>query len=674
MPRSTLRAICSGACALLVLPAFAAAQPTVSVSDGRAVFSDSANDPNTDRLRVSAARVPGGMSYTFDLETGAILGLPPTCVRGADDSVAICIVSGGTGVDVRLGEAATAGAAQSVELVDSLDWKDQVNTLTAGPGADTLTGARSTDTLEGRAGADALRGAGAVDDGLDTASYASSTAGVTATLGGAGPDGDVIAPDIENLIGGSGADLLTGDGRPNRIDGGPGDDTLRGGLGSDTLVGGGGSDTLDYSADSGRRGPVSVDLADGTMTSQDSDSDVLSSRDSENVIGTPYDDELAGDGGPNVLTGGGGADTLRGLEGDDLLRMLDGAGTDLGDCGAGTDTAEADAGDAAAGCETINDKPIEPPPPPPEPEPEPSPLPCDDQQSCTDAVAAVVFGLVETVFGCNSVESCQEHFPGDELPCGDPATCRDFVVATLAPILERLPGDGDLPCSSAEACAALVTGMLFGAFGCDSLPDCQEEYGPGGGGGGGGGGSPAPCGDGASCMAWLQAQFRERFGCDSPDTCREKLPAPAAEEEEEEPAQPKAPPPAPAVDRGYPSGDTARTEASSTDSGARTRQRGRLSARMRARRDRSRPFAFVVRGSLVRPSSLSAGDACRGSVQAFLYRGRKIVGRSTARLGADCRYVVTVRSASRARLRLVVRFPGNDAVEPTSVRRRVRAG
>jgi Ca2+-binding RTX toxin-like protein len=45
---------------------------------------------------------------------------------------------------------------------------------------------------------------------------------------------------VENLIGGSGNDTLTGDANANQIDGAAGNDTLNGGLGADTLIGGAG--------------------------------------------------------------------------------------------------------------------------------------------------------------------------------------------------------------------------------------------------------------------------------------------------------------------------------------------------------------------------------------------------------------------------------------------------
>jgi serralysin len=54
--------------------------------------------------------------------------------------------------------------------------------------------------------------------------------------------------DIENAIGGSGADSLIGNTLANRLAGGAGADTLSGGAGADTLDGGSGADSLDGGA------------------------------------------------------------------------------------------------------------------------------------------------------------------------------------------------------------------------------------------------------------------------------------------------------------------------------------------------------------------------------------------------------------------------------------------
>ena len=56
-------------------------------------------------------------------------------------------------------------------------------------------------------------------------------------------EGDVLA-SIENVTGSRGADKIVGDGIPNVIKGGAGNDTLSGAGGNDKLHGGAGNDTL----------------------------------------------------------------------------------------------------------------------------------------------------------------------------------------------------------------------------------------------------------------------------------------------------------------------------------------------------------------------------------------------------------------------------------------------
>ena len=55
--------------------------------------------------------------------------------------------------------------------------------------------------------------------------------------------------DIENVIGGSGNDLIVGNHRNNDLEGGDGDDVLAGGVGNDTIDGGAGDDIAVIDAD-----------------------------------------------------------------------------------------------------------------------------------------------------------------------------------------------------------------------------------------------------------------------------------------------------------------------------------------------------------------------------------------------------------------------------------------
>ena len=147
--------------------------------------------------------------------------------------------------------------------------------VNGGPGNDTLRGGPGNDTLHGAAGDDRFDEAADTGDdtlvggtGLDTADYTGRTADLTIVMDGASPSGesaeaDHVATDVENLIGGSGADSLTGNAADNQLEGGSGPavDTLFGLAGDDVLDGGGGADVLDCGT-----GDADLDL-DPTSTS-----------------------------------------------------------------------------------------------------------------------------------------------------------------------------------------------------------------------------------------------------------------------------------------------------------------------------------------------------------------------------------------------------------------------
>jgi len=174
-------------------------------------------------------------------------------------------------VNLALGTASGPGIATtmltSIEAVetdagdDTLIGADGGNVLLAGDGNDLVEGGAGDDILDGGAGNDVLAGGAGNNylyggDGIDTASYASAIAGVTVNLavptaqntGGAGTDTLI---GVENLIGSSYNDVLTGDGGDNALAGGGGDDTLDGGGGADTLSGGAGHDTFTFLASFG---------------------------------------------------------------------------------------------------------------------------------------------------------------------------------------------------------------------------------------------------------------------------------------------------------------------------------------------------------------------------------------------------------------------------------------
>lgn len=143
-------------------------------------------------------------------------------------------LQGGVGNDSLTGTA-------NADRIEGLQGHD---TLVGLAGNDSLMGQDGNDLLLGGAGADLLDGGA----GVDTASFAGATGAVTANLAtGLGTQGDAngdIFVSIENLIGSSFNDRLTGDGGANRLEGGAGHDIIVGGGGNDTILGGAGRDTL----------------------------------------------------------------------------------------------------------------------------------------------------------------------------------------------------------------------------------------------------------------------------------------------------------------------------------------------------------------------------------------------------------------------------------------------
>jgi Ca2+-binding RTX toxin-like protein len=214
-----------------------------------------------------------------------------------------------------------------------------IENIQGGSGNDTLSGDTLANWIVGGAGDDTLSGGGGADQleggtGTDTISFATATTPVLLTLkryipaaitvGGAA-QGSVR--DVENILGGTGNDILAGDSLVNRIEGGAGNDTLRGGFGADVLDGGTGTDTVDFSDMSD---PVVLTLA-GASFAQATVAGLADDmvRNVEAATGGSGNDLLAGSAAVETLNGGGGNDRLRGGGGNDIL-----------DGGTGTDTAD----------------------------------------------------------------------------------------------------------------------------------------------------------------------------------------------------------------------------------------------------------------------------------------------------------------------------------------------
>ena len=247
---------------------------------------------------------------------------------------------------------------QSIGESDTVD-PAIVNAL-GGTGDDRLTGDGSANFLWGgwsgvaEDGDDWLQGRGGTDtywggDGADTVDYSDKTSSVNVSIddNNNDADGDNVAADVENLVGTTGNDTLTGDADANVLDGGVGDDVLSGGSGIDTAS---------YAS---HALAVTASVGPG-VDGQAGESDTLGSI--ENLTGGTGADTLTGDGNPNTLDGGPGPDLLDAGAGNDLLLARDGALDGL-TCGLGADSGSADSDDTvAADCESILRPAVTPPP------------------------------------------------------------------------------------------------------------------------------------------------------------------------------------------------------------------------------------------------------------------------------------------------------------------------
>ncbi|MDX2157279.1 MAG: calcium-binding protein [Hyphomicrobiaceae bacterium] len=216
-----------------------------------------------------------------------------------------------------------------------------------GLGADSLTGGKMADIF--RMGA--LDGLVDVVDGsvgTDTIDYSLLASTVEITFGEGTTLGTVkaiVSPNssipivaarlqsIENAIGSSGNDTITGNSANNELSGGRGNDTIVGGGGNDTISGGFGNDSLEGSAGTDtvsyayyNDGGIEVHLSDRLFNSATSPivsgfanqivevgADPVedgSINGFENVIGSNNRDIIKGNHELNVLDGGGADDVL----------------------------------------------------------------------------------------------------------------------------------------------------------------------------------------------------------------------------------------------------------------------------------------------------------------------------------------------------------------------------
>ncbi len=185
-------------------------------------------------------------------------------------------------------------------------------------GADVLDGGAGDDSLRVYSGADVFIGGsnGVAGDTVVFTAWANAVSvNLAVTTAQAITNGSVTMSGIENITGGSGNDVLTGDANANFLNGAAGDDTLVASGGADSLSGGVNTDAGDTASFAGLSGGVTINLDLSSAQVVSGGSVKLSSI--ENIIGTSGNDFLRGTALANRLDGGAGDDTFNATFGTD---------------------------------------------------------------------------------------------------------------------------------------------------------------------------------------------------------------------------------------------------------------------------------------------------------------------------------------------------------------------
>lgn len=215
-------------------------------------------------------------------------------IDGSTGTDTVSYATSAAGVNVNLGitTAQSGGDAAGDTLIS-------IENIIGSPLNDSFISSSVANKLDGGAG-------------IDTVSYASSTAAVNVNLGvttaktGGYAAGDTLI-SIENIIGSPLNDTLTGSSVANIISGG---------AGADKIDGGSGVDTVSYA---GSNAAVNVNLAVTTAQSGGhAAGDTIFNI--ESIIGSSYNDTLKGTSIANIITGGSGNDTMTGGSGADVFK------------------------------------------------------------------------------------------------------------------------------------------------------------------------------------------------------------------------------------------------------------------------------------------------------------------------------------------------------------------
>ncbi|AEJ01200.1 Hemolysin-type calcium-binding region [Nitrosomonas sp. Is79A3] len=213
-------------------------------------------------------------------------------------NLATGIVSGGDGNDRLNGIEGVTGSAYNDTLTGI---SDSYSVLWGGKGDDLLIGGDNGTDLKGGAGNDILQGG----KGWDWAYYDDASSSVTVNLSqgtATGGSGNDTLSGIENVLGSSYNDTLTGDDLGNYLDGQDGNDSLAGGKGNDTLYGSNGKDMLQGG---------------------DGDDWLYGGTGNDTLLGGRGNDMLYIEDGSDKLTGGAGIDNFVFFSNSSIVAITD---------------------------------------------------------------------------------------------------------------------------------------------------------------------------------------------------------------------------------------------------------------------------------------------------------------------------------------------------------------
>ena len=231
--------------------------------------------------------------------------------------------AGGTGANTLTGP--NAATNWSLSGANSGSWAGS-NTFT---GVATLVGGMADDRFQFSA-AGALTGHIDGGAGTNTLDYSLRTDVITVDLAALTATATAGIGNVQNVIGGSGNDTLTGDAQINRLEGSAGSDTLNGGLGDDTLVGGEGGDTYQFSKDWGRdtvtdSGTSGTDRLDfSSLTGTDPPDLIFTFHADGTVSATDDTNQLDPAAGMEAIVGGAGYDQFVFENGASFAGAIDG--------------------------------------------------------------------------------------------------------------------------------------------------------------------------------------------------------------------------------------------------------------------------------------------------------------------------------------------------------------